>query len=236
MKICIIGNSHVGALKRAWDELFDAEIKLKYELTFFAAKADGISDLELNGNVLAPNSDVIRRSIEFTSGGYGEIKLDNYDAFLIHGLVPSYFDSNVFYSISAIDRSLNDLYLDSIGYNIYSMITNVFKGPVYLGHPPLKSNEKLESLDYSENHSLLYSKGIDIVNKKYFGESCGKLIKQPACTMSVNQNCTLAKFTKGSTRLELNNKQGHSPHPKNENRHMNSTFGKLWLESFLSII
>jgi len=70
LRICIIGNSHVGALKEAWDDIGSDHASL--DVTFFAARGDRLKDLVVNGNTLradGPGATPLKKFMAFTSGG-----------------------------------------------------------------------------------------------------------------------------------------------------------------------
>ena len=79
--ICVLGNSHVGALKRAWDLM--PEWHQEYNLVFFTARSNGLGGLFLIDNKLVPKTDRLKRTITYTSGGKSEIDIVEYDLFLI---------------------------------------------------------------------------------------------------------------------------------------------------------
>lgn len=87
-KMCVIGNSHVAALKLGWEAIKNDVPDV--EVTFFGAHRDSFDELVSHGRKLVPQSDNVRKSMAFTSGGHREIVIDDYDVFVVHGLLLSF--------------------------------------------------------------------------------------------------------------------------------------------------
>jgi hypothetical protein len=83
-RICVIGNSHVNALKQGWEDI--AATCPDHRLTFFASLGDRIGKLELVEGCLVPQDPALLKNIVFTSGGLDRIVLADYDVYLVYGL------------------------------------------------------------------------------------------------------------------------------------------------------
>jgi hypothetical protein len=88
INICVIGDSHLAALKLGYDNL-DDEFK-DVKLTFFGSFASSFNELKLKDNALVPVSNQVKKRMRMTSGGLGYIPLENYDIFILHGLELSF--------------------------------------------------------------------------------------------------------------------------------------------------
>ena len=82
MKICVIGNSHVACLKKAWDRM----PKLPFELTFFASYASSIVETTTTASGIQPRSEQVKASWVTTSDGRDQIDFAAYDLIWVHGL------------------------------------------------------------------------------------------------------------------------------------------------------
>lgn len=80
---CLIGNSHLGALKAGWDAR-DASAR-PIDVAFFGAKAQSLRRTFVQRGRLRSNDRQVRRSLERT-GGAPEIDLSRYDMFLLVGV------------------------------------------------------------------------------------------------------------------------------------------------------
>ena len=83
-RICVLGNSHLGALKLGWD-LIEGSYP-GTELTFFGAPRSMMQDLVLEGTRLVPRTDKLTAKIRRSSGGLEAVEIEDYDAFILYGL------------------------------------------------------------------------------------------------------------------------------------------------------
>ncbi|MBY5927083.1 MULTISPECIES: hypothetical protein [unclassified Halomonas] len=227
-KVCIIGNSHAGALKRAWDLV--PEWHSANELTFFAARANGMRHLHLKGHTLIPRSRMLKESIRFTSGGLDSINVSDYDTFLIYGLQMEAFfiEPGSFFSAAVIRQSLLDSVDSTLSFNILKMIRSVTDKSIYIGHSPLLTMNSDEDWTYSSED---YLSGVRLMNDEVLSSYCATLIAQPSATI-VNGIFTKSEFLKGSKRLSVGDNRDDQVHPDHDDRHMNDTFGREWLSHF----
>jgi|GEM_PF-2926070 len=82
VRLCVIGNSHIAALKLGWPAAGIAGIAP----TFFGAPADGLRHVVLENGVLVPRKSDIAGHFRTISGGSDRIVLAGHDAFLLVGL------------------------------------------------------------------------------------------------------------------------------------------------------
>ena len=223
MRICVIGNSHVAAIKSAWDEISCAH--LSHELHFFAAPRSDLRDLELVGSYLAPKTEELAKNLTYTSGGKAKIELDIFDTFLICGLglkIPL-IDARL--SKAVIYQTCQDIFASSLNSAICNLIRKQSNKNIYIFHNPQLaiSNPDPELI----NNKLRYREVTKIIAEN---------LQIPDVILSLQPDDSLQdlwhtfpKFAVGSTRL-LKNKQ----HSESEIRHMNKNFGILWLTKFLN--
>lgn len=88
IRLCVIGNSHMAAYKLGWDALTAAEDKVRDALspTFFGAPRDGIRHIKQESGRIVPTRKDIADGFDRMSKGQREIRLADYDAFLLVGL------------------------------------------------------------------------------------------------------------------------------------------------------
>ncbi|HEX3431634.1 MAG TPA: hypothetical protein VHT03_12180 [Rhizomicrobium sp.] len=83
IKLCLLGNSHAGALKLGWDI-----VKSNFpncDVTVFAAPGKRIDDLQVRGRRLVADSVRLRRFLKRISGVGGSFSVRRYDRFLVCG-------------------------------------------------------------------------------------------------------------------------------------------------------
>jgi hypothetical protein len=81
-QVCIIGNSHVAALKLAWTN-GASELHRGLALSFFSAQNYMLDQIEREGRTLAPQRRDAAEKLRFTSGGLDRIEIDRYDAIVL---------------------------------------------------------------------------------------------------------------------------------------------------------
>ena len=83
-KVCVIGNSHITALKRHWD---NDPHKKQWTPTFFGTSSIALKGLRVEGEILTPPSKASMASFERTSGGMMKIDCTQFDEFYLHGMI-----------------------------------------------------------------------------------------------------------------------------------------------------
>ena len=231
MKVCIIGNSHIGSLKRAWDNLKDDYKNI--DIIFFGSTGDSLSELEISDFKLVSKSEEINKNLILTSGTDGEISPLDYDHLLIYGLGLQNFviGKEPFYSKDVIEAAFNDCIKESLLYKIFILIREISDQHIYVGHSPLSAADQIKSEGPSEE----YLNAVKKLNHNFFNLHNSELLFQPFQTI-VNGAKTHKDYSKNSLRL-FPNKQGDLvKHPGDDKIHMNEDFGTIWLKAFLDKI
>jgi len=83
LQLCVIGDSHVHALKNAWTAL--APSFAGVNVTFFATSGTGIAELFPDARHLRHRAEHIGRELLESSGSGDAIDIDQFDAFVVHG-------------------------------------------------------------------------------------------------------------------------------------------------------
>lgn len=221
MKICIIGNSHVAAIKNAWDEVSCDHPS--HELYFFAAPGSHLRNLDLVDCYLAPKTEGLAKKLAYTSGGNTHIDLNLFDAFIICGLELEIPLLDIRLSKAVINQTCQDILSNSLNYKICNLIRKQSGKSIYIFHNP-----QLAPSDFDKellNKKLLFPQVIQIMVENL--KIPNAFISPQPIESLKNLWHTLPKFAIGSTRL-LSNEQ----HPELEIRHMNKDFGILWLSNF----
>ena len=231
MNICIIGNSHVGSLKRAWDNIKDLFPKIN--ITFFAQRANGLNDLIIKKNILLPNNDTLASAFKFTSNGSREINTANYDYFVIYGAdAKAYIEpTNFFYSEDVLLATIKDLISGTLSYKLLKQLRTITHKKIFIGHTPLPSERKIISTGIPKS----YIKGIKKINDTIYSSLNSRVIIQPIQTI-INNNATHPDFCKGSKRLAIGDHIDNEVHIKEDVLHMNDLFGELWLKELFKTI
>ena len=83
--MCVIGDSHTGALRKAANAL-SPDLLDEASLTFFSAPAALLRELRGSGRALAPATEELRQYLLKTTGGKERIEIASYDAFVLVGM------------------------------------------------------------------------------------------------------------------------------------------------------
>lgn len=144
MKIAVIGNSHIGSLKRGADMIAPQDIP--HDLRYFGARSNGLKDLRTEGTSLVPTSDEVTNAIAFTSGGETRIDTDAYDAFLLYGMEarPFFAPIDRFYSSAVLARALKDVFEGSLSHLMLGKLRAITDKPIYVGHNPMRARSKIK--------------------------------------------------------------------------------------------
>lgn len=229
MKICVIGNSHAGAIRLGWDRI-GADYP-GIELCFFAVGGEGLRQLGVRDGRLVPGRPALRAVLEFTSGGWGEIDPAAYDLFLLYGLgfAPVGIAMPGNYSAAVREATRRDIFRRSVANHVLTLLEGVTDKPILLGHGPFPA---AQLGDLSQDGSLQdYRSELDWYRRFLAGRAL--LIGQPEETMQT-AGATRPDFSKGSRKLATGDREDNEHHPATDTKHMNADYGQLWLRHFLA--
>lgn len=229
MNICILGNSHVAALKLAWDE-----IKVDYintNIVFVAGPGAALENLEINNNEITSPDPKTKMIIERVSG-QKVIDLRHFDLFIIYGLGYS-FNSGLGDGLSqSLFATLTlDKYINSLNYKITKLIRKASASEIFIMHTPLRAVDESAYL----NSTPVYEK---IINKMDLNFKDDKILflTQPKLTKSTDW-ATKKEFTKGSLKLDISENQlDVNVHDEADIVHMNKFFGIIYVNEILNKI
>src|ERR1700726_4363476 len=137
MRVCVIGNSHVAALKLGWTQVRTTYPKV--EITFFAHAGLFINYLKLEDSCLVPTTEDLRKAIAFTSGGQDRIRPEAFDCFLIYALTakPAFARSSQFYSAACVKALANNLVANTASTRLLRELKEITAKRIHVGHDPL---------------------------------------------------------------------------------------------------
>lgn len=230
-KICIIGNSHVGALKRAWDTMEGSTPDVEFD--FFAMRGAGMNDLIVEGNKLVGGTSILRAAMQFTSGGKDTIVPEDYDGIILYGLrfTPYLSNKNVVISDQVRKTAICDSARISISTDVLRKIRQISQVKIYIGHTPLRATVHVKR----KRKPVEYLRDIAEANEIFYRSQNAVIIPQPRVTI-VNGRFTDPVYTEGSKRLAIGDSLDDMSHSGRDMIHMNDEFGKLWLSDFLTKI
>lgn len=231
MKIAVLADSHGASLQLGWKKIGAQHPDV--ELTFFAQRGHGLSELRDAPGCLIPGSDSLRAAFRFTSNGLETVEIANYDAILVYGLCAAPFFRNVsnFHSSQVLQQTCLDLVTGRLSHDVVTRAHRAGASRIYVGHDPLPLKGSL-SVDWPRQH---YLDGVETLNCVIYTLLGARMIPQPIKT-TTGGACTPKRFLSGARRLSVGDKLDNLVQPANDPyRHMNADFGALWLSNFLPL-
>lgn len=238
MKVCIVGNSHIACVKKAWDSS-EASLSEKFTLTFFGSHADTLLNTTSDEYGIYPSTEQVCNSFKLTSGGHDHISFDKYDALVLHGFSPSFRNylslSNYLEKHSVTSRFRDECFFN-ISLTMGKMIESALKSklPVYITPRPCVSYNKQEEIVEKDKISEeVYGKVMSFVKDGFKSKSL-IYIPQPVETL-MYYNFTNKKYNEAGIGLGAVPKNDNSHVLSSSNlTHMNELYGKVYLESLFS--
>lgn len=239
MKICCLGNSHVGMIKLGYDRYPD-QFK-GCDIDFFAATRERLSSLKLNDGVLSTKEPVAVRQIALTSGGRSEIRLADYDAFVVVALGYGLYNtisafrrhrlahwpkSRYLISPAVMRAACKGTVADSAAANLIRKILSDRKAPIVLcAQPKPRETVKNQIAIWRDIHHF----GEEIIpcyekDSADLAQELGITILQQPKPTEHGLYYTKNEFGAGALQLGTN-----APRADDEPRHMNPIFGRDYL-------
>jgi hypothetical protein len=233
MKICIIGNSHIAALKLAIRRRVYADAENTF--TFWGTPGDSFNKIVYaDRRFTTPETAMV---MEVSDKQYTSLPIDHFDALVFHGneLCPSLimeslrmFSSDLRnYSFQFLSEGL-DRYLATFhAINLATMVARDFAGPVIVSPTPLLSETPgwLNHRTFDDDeYSYLCSLLTNLLRKRSI-----LFAPQPKRTITQGKY-TRAKYERGAVELiDLKNKGFR------DYLHMNASYGKLVLKEVVDL-
>lgn len=236
--VAIFGNSHVSAIKTAWEEAKQDYPQVSF--TFFAARATYLDHIEARDGLLIPTNEATERSVSFTSGGKNRIDPKEYDCFVVYalGARPYLPLKNVFYSDQVHQVTIASLRARQLAWRTVERIKSVTDRPIIVGENPLPSLLSEQALrdsgDFEEGR-VDYDYGVELAERLFYKERNVQLQRQPLQTIDKGR-WTKEEFCKGSERLAIGHVSDGSAHDETDTIHMNAAYGHIWLKAFMPLL
>ncbi len=231
IRVCIIGNSHVAALKHGAESLCKRHPDL--QLGFFAARSNKTGGLAVADGVYRPTNDALADQLALTSGGQREIDPTDWDAFLIYGFGGRPQPGDFAKGLSRNFR--RDLFAQRLSRSLLPQhlkaLRELTDAPVFAALAPLLA----QIPDARRNRLLHHREEVALVQSRFCDPYSARLISQPDAT-TYKDLYTLPKFNTRSVPLENAHADAGSRHDDRDRQHMNSRYGVVWWEHFLPIL
>jgi len=160
-----------------------------------------------------------------TSGGYGRIDIDSYNAFLVYGLFLDIPKLDLRLSEAVKSVTLDDCVARSLNFRFVKELAENTCSPVFYAASPVPASKTDDLSSAVKNHHS-YREVSSWVEARY-AHIRASIIKQSDDTLDENE-CSKMVFTVGSKRLKFGKEESHS---ELDFKHMNGVFGAQFLES-----
>lgn len=237
MKICVLSNSHAAALRQGLDKL-EPSARAELDVTFFASRSGGMKALESDGRRLRCPDPEVLRDIQYTSGGLGEIDLAHYDVFVVHamGLLYPYVQLAAPYSQQFVAAWMLGRWRQVLSYRLLEMLQAAPRARLVVSPQPYLS-ESDDSARSLVEKAILPPVPLEraFSGEAWLGELRALFLPQPAATV-VKHVLTDRRYSRGSVRLDVGDRQSAQPHPASDHQHMNADYGLLVWRDLLAML
>ncbi|HEY1710287.1 MAG TPA: hypothetical protein VGG10_18600 [Rhizomicrobium sp.] len=218
-RVCVIGDSHVAALKLGWRDIRDGFPDV--DIKFFAAPKREMHALALFDDALVPENDALRASFKLTSGT-GEICGD-YDLYILCGLYLQIREAIAAYKEnagSALPRLRQTLAASTL-----SKLRGITDAPVWLIATPFSARPLVPQ--GNDDPGAAASGIAEMFNagcRELAAEQRAVFVEQPAETIVAGHLSTRLEYSRG----------GSADAPPGDLTHMSRDFGALVLRTVLT--
>lgn len=250
--LCIIGNSHVAAVKQAWTNRAP-KVRNGVTVTFFSAQNYMMSHIKLEGRALVPHRQDLAEKLRFTSDGKERVEIDDYDAFVVVasgfgidlpkiraqcGTVDHQRFSRVenMVSTACFDFVTEAAFEASRAIELIDMIRRVSQVPIILIAAPFMSDRLLAD---DVNRDLLHMKDtapleplvakLKATAERIAAKRASEVVWQHDSTIAL-PGFTRQEFNRGAVRFNMRD----GKQPEFDDKHGNEDFGYLSLMAALN--
>ena len=245
MRVCVVGNSHIAALKKAWDARPDAS----FDVVFFGAHRVSLKNVRSDGHSLVTDDAATRRSLEMTTGRPDPaLRLDSVDCFVLHALInPNWVvpyairlarhaaDAGVVVSSGLLRAVVEEIYERSVLAHMLQVIRSGSDAPILVSPQPYLSQQVLADPVQGQRYlglAKVDGHAVPSIHDAYDAtlaaaavEHSFELLGQPKETI-VDRHFTDHSYCLGSLRLS---RHMDLEHPADDYQHMNEKYGALVL-------
>ena len=218
--VCLIGNSHLAAIKLAADAMKDDLAAQGYHFDTFAAHRKELLETTIVDNVIHPDSATVAEKFEWTSGGQKTINLDNYqEIYVVFGSNPfdmlNYAQEGALLPLSPelIEHIFNG-WMQSPGAEFLVRLAERSDLPIgFLGHPFRSENapEARALTAYMDSHPAAairpetVRRHVERLAQENLPANV-ELLFPPCECLNQDRRFTLDEFCRGSARLTRRSK------------------------------
>lgn len=224
MRICVVGNSHVGSLKLGWDQIKDQ--MPEHQIVFFGSPAARMRHLRIKDGTLVTQDAQLGQDMAATSGQGAVIDPKAFDTVVLYGLQMVYPRLRKGISRAVVKQTVRDIVHDKLAYRVAERFRKIMAAPFWIAPNPLQGarSDEVEPGSYHPYDALLAEV------QAAFTLPGVTFLDQPPETIRPDLR-TPMMYSAGSTRLLTAEETAELiAHPVNDISHMNGDYGRLWLQ------
>ncbi len=247
-RVCIIGNSHLGAFKLALDGEDIPGVTERFEFDTFGSIRASLSQTKIEGDRLVPQRKNVTENFRRTSGGQTDVHLSSYSAFILavrnspYWIRPYLYDTNLGPVSEAAISAIHHAFLDDWSIDLARHIAQAAPNAqvFFLGRPLNSEKDFLarrlnSQLDGPDNVAASVAKDTlllrmaRIIKQSPLPDNM-RLIRPPDHMLAANRLFTLAKYSRGAEKADTGLKQVFK---EDDTQHMNGAYGAGMLAHLL---
>ncbi|WP_350334370.1 hypothetical protein [Coralliovum pocilloporae] len=245
-RICFVGNSHVGALKKALASYDDIGAGKAADITIFGSHRDSIRTARVRNGIISSSNSSVQESFRWTSGGATEIVISEFDE-IVFILGNSMLSARPFIAgddIPALSQRVMDeiwkaiekswfmrLVKETAEANSNTLVSHI--GVPFISCEAPDAKTILQKISAPQSRTRHHAERIQaFLEEKVRASSTDnfRIMGPPESTLEQHGLFTHHTYCKGSVRLSENM---NKLHPDTDFRHMNAAYGRLVLEEVL---
>ncbi len=248
-RVCIIGNSHLGAFKLAVDGPEIPGISDRFEFDTFGSIRASILQTRISGDRLIPTRKDVTESFARTSGGQTEIRLGSYSVFVMairnspYWIRPYLFDTQLGPVSDTMVEAIHRDFLDDWSIELTAEIARtVPEARVFFVGRPLNSQKDFlarrlfRQLDGDENAANLAIKDQLLMRLNAVAANIPvapnvAMVRPPDHVLEPHGLFTLSKYSRGAQKADTGMKQVFKD---DDTMHMNGEYGRDMLVHMLA--
>jgi hypothetical protein len=217
MRLAILGNSHTACLLHALNARPDLGRGL--DITFYAAIGRNMNDFAVAEGCLVPQTDLLRTSLQTTSGGADRIDPARHDAVLTIGLNYNLPPVSTRLSHAVQQAVLRNLVRSSVAWKLAGLLRQVSDIPVHVAHTPLRASDITAHNEHVVTQVLSYDRVLE-ETQAHWSELDVRGLRQPDHTR-YRDVLTRRNYSRDSRGL----RGAGLLHDSGDRSHMNEEFG-----------
>lgn len=234
VRICAIGNSHLGSFKRGWGSIAATFPNVQVSFYSFFGPGGGTDffkgfNSSLDGKHLFLEPSDLSTKYRNFSGKTGTIPIENVDIFLICGGIRNWFNPcKRTYSKQVQVQHFNSFIEQSNGFILLEKIRQVSSKKVFLTHMPFWNKM---GFDFGAT-TFSYLDEVSLMNTSLLSNKNSELLPQAPETYGLRRT-TKKKYCYGDRPRHVETETGFQIIQEFDRFHANSAFGALsWINLF----